>query len=66
MRTYSTNKMKQISTIVLALILFLFTKCGQTKTDNETYTRIDSYLSELEKIMKPIYIKNCGTLQKWK
>lgn len=48
--TAVTNKMKQISTIVLVLILFILTSCGHTKTDNKTHTRIDSYLSELEKV----------------
>lgn len=44
------KKTSQISTLLLFIILFAFTNCKQTKTDSITYTRIDSYLSELQKV----------------
>lgn len=44
------KKTSKISLILLFIILFAFTNCRHTETDNETYTRIDSYLSELEKV----------------
>jgi CubicO group peptidase (beta-lactamase class C family) len=42
--------MKQISTILLILILFISASCKQTKTNNATKTKVDNYLSELEKL----------------
>src|SRR5690606_16821175 len=42
--------MKQISSILLVLILFISANCKQTKTDNETKTKVDDYLSELDKV----------------
>src|SRR5690606_17577121 len=44
------KKTSQISTILLFIILFAFTNCRHKKTDSITYTRIDNYLSELEKV----------------
>ncbi len=42
--------MKPILLTILALILAVFTNCGQSIRDNETSKRIDNYLSELEKV----------------
>ncbi len=42
--------MKQISAIVVLLSLFLFVNCGKTQNNNENYSKIDNYLTQLEEV----------------
>lgn len=42
--------MKYLAIIFLTLLLFVQTNFGQTKKENETITKIDNYLAELENI----------------